>query len=393
MKGHYFMYNEIIQELSGINQNDLIKIVLSKSKSEVKKATVRPILLKSGKKWQIEKIINNQAFHSNIEYNNLENHVLMLLEEYGFSEIYFILKGKTISYRVSKKKKFFRNEHETEVKDNIILSHDVPKNYILEEGMQIPPLVDLGIFDSNFRVKKSMYDKYKQINRFVEIIADEFKDYDKDELTIIEFGCGKSYLTFIIYYYFAYIKKINVKITGFDLKDDVIKHCNAVAEKYNYKNVRFITGDISKIDTYHEQADMLITLHACDTATDYALFFAIRNKIKYIFSVPCCQHEVNEQISNKNEFSILLRHGLYKERFSAILTDAIRCEVLQDHGYEVDVIEFVDFENTPKNAMIRAKLKDKQVLPEENIHLKKLVSEFNINPMILRLINNDKGGL
>jgi len=138
---------------------------------------------------------------------------------------------------------------------------------------------------------------------------------------------------------------------------------------------------------------MLITLHACDTATDYALFFAIRNKIKYIFSVPCCQHEVNEQISNKNEFSILLRHGLYKERFSAILTDAIRCEVLQDHGYEVDVIEFVDFENTPKNAMIRAKLKDKQVLPEENIHLKKLVSEFNINPMILRLINNDKGGL
>ena len=133
---------------------------------------------------------------------------------------------------------------------------------------------------------------------------------------------------------------------------------------------------------------MIITLHACDTATDYALYFAIKNKIKYIFSVPCCQHEVNKQISNKNEFSILLRHGLYKERFSAILTDAIRCEVLQDHGYEVDVVEFVDFENTPKNAMIRAKLKDKHVPPRDNVHLKKLVNEFNINPTILRLINN-----
>ncbi|HHW47879.1 MAG TPA: SAM-dependent methyltransferase [Clostridiaceae bacterium] len=382
------MYNGIIQELSGINKDDIVKIVLSKSKSEVKKTTIRPILLKSGRKWQTEKIKNNQAFHSNIEYNDLENHLLSLLEEYGFSEIYFILKGKTISYRVSKKKKLFRNEHETEVKGNIVFSHDVPKKYILEEGVQIPPLVDLGIFDGNFRVKKSMYDKYKQINRFVEIIADEFKDYDKDELTIVEFGCGKSYLTFIIYYYFAFIKKINVKITGFDLKDEVVKHCNAVAGKYNYKNIRFITGDISKIETCQEHTDMIITLHACDTATDYALYFAIKNKIKYIFSVPCCQHEVNKQISNKNEFSILLRHGLYKERFSAILTDAIRCEVLQDHGYEVDVVEFVDFENTPKNAMIRAKLKDKHVPPRDNVHLKKLVNEFNINPTILRLINN-----
>ena len=379
------MYNEIIQEISSLNKDDINKIVLSKSKHEIQKATVRPILLKNNRKWQIEKIINNQAFHSNIEYHDLESDVLSLLEKYEFCDINIILRGKTISYRVSKKKKLFRNEHKTAVKNNTILSHDVPKKYILEEGMPILPLVDLGVFDSNFNVKKSKYDKYKQINRFVEIIADEFKSYDKDELTIIDFGCGKSYLTFIIYYYFAFVKKINVKIMGFDLKDDVVKHCNAIAEKYNYKNIRFITGDISKIETCQEHVDMIITLHACDTATDYALFFAIKNKIKHIFSVPCCQHEVNQQISNKNEFSIILRHGLYKERFSAILTDAIRCEVLQDHGYEVDVVEFVDFENTPKNAMIRAKYKGKQVSLENNMHLKKIVEEFSIRPTILKL--------
>jgi len=385
------MYDEIIQELSTLNQDSIIKIVLSKSKSksEIQKATVRPVLLKNNRKWQIEKIINNQAFHSNIEYHDLGNHVLSLLEKYGFAEIYIILEGKTISYRVSRKKKLFRSEHETVSKSNTVLSHNVPKKYILEEGMPIMPLIDLGIFDSNFRVKKSKYDKFKQVNRFVEIIADEFRDYEKDDITIIDFGCGKSYLTFVIYYYFTFIRKINVKIMGFDLKDDVVKHCNAVAEKYDYKNIRFITGDISKIETFQEHVDMIITLHACDTATDYALFFAVKNKIKYIFSVPCCQHEVNKQISNKDEFSILLRHGLYKERFSAILTDAIRCEVLQDHDYEVDVVEFVDFENTPKNSMIRAKLKGRYVSPESNINLKKLVNKFNINPTILKLFEEE----
>jgi len=388
------MYNEIMQELSHLDQDNIIKIVLSKSKCEIQKATVRPIILKSNRKWQIEKIINNQAFHFNIEYHDLESYTMSLLKEYEFYEINIILKRKTISYCMSKKKKLYRNEHDTVLRNNTILSHDVPKKYILEEGMPILPLIDLGIFDGNYNIKKSKYDKFKQINRFVEIIADEFNDYEKSELTIIDFGCGKSYLTFIIYYYFTFIKKINVKIIGFDLKEDVVTNCNTIAEKYNYKNIRFIAGDISKIETYQEHVDMIITLHACDTATDYALFFAINNKIKHIFSVPCCQHEVNMQISNKYEFSILLRHGLYKERFSAILTDAIRCEILKDHAYEVDVIEFVDFENTPKNSMIRAKLTAKHVSLENNMHLKEIVNEFNINPTILKLFEakNSKGG-
>jgi len=383
------MYGEIIHELSALNQDDIIKIVLSRSKGEVKKATIRPVLLKSGRKWQIEKIINNQAFHENIDFSELGSHIGPMLEIMGFSDVNIILNGRTISYRISKKKKLFRSEHATQAKSSTVLSHDVQKKYILEEGMPVQPLIDLGIFDANYRVKKSMYDKYKQINRFVEIIADEFKDYDRDELTIIDFGCGKSYLTFIIYYYFKFIKKINVRITGYDLKKDVVEHCNAIAEKYNYTNIRFITGDISKTETCNEPVDMIITLHACDTATDYALYFAVKNNIKYIFSVPCCQHEINSQISNRNEFSILLRHGLYKERFSAILTDAIRCEVLKDHGYEVDVVEFVDFEHTPKNSMIRAKLKARRILSQENENLRKLIDEFNINPTIIRLFEGE----
>jgi len=379
------MYNEITKELSSLHKDSIIKIVLSKSRREIQRATVRPLLLKNSKKWQVEKIIKNQSYHSNIDFNDLESHVLSLLNEYRFSEINIMLKEKAISFSITKKGKMFRNEHYVALKNNFILSHDLPKKYILEEGMPILPLVDLGIFDSNYYVKKSKLNKFKQINRFVEIIADEFNDSDKAELTIVDFGCGKSYLTFIIYYYFTFIRKIDVKIVGFDLKEDVVKRCNTVAEKYNYKSIHFIHGDVSKIQTYREHVDMIITLHACDTATDYALFFAINNKIKHIFSAPCCQHEVNAQISNKNEFSILLRHGLYKEQFASILTDAIRCEVLRDHGYEVDVIEFVDFENTPKNSMIRAKLTTKNVSPENNMHLKKIVQEFNINPTILKL--------
>ncbi len=375
------MYDEILTELSGVSFSDIIKITLNKPKGDIQKATVRPVLLKSAEKWQIEKIINNQAFHQNIDRPDLNGHLLALLNEYEFKSVSLALRGRTVSYSITKKKKLFRSENKTDRGGETALSHDRQKKYILEEGMPIQPLVDLGVFDRNFRVVKSKYDKFRQINKFIEIIADNTDGV----FNIIDFGCGKSYLTFILYHYFTEIRKMNVKITGYDLKAGVVANCNKVAEKYGYKNLRFITGDISKIEG-GGAVDMMITLHACDTATDYALNFAVKNKVRHIFSVPCCQHEVNAQISSKNEFSILLRHGLYKERFSALITDAVRCEVLSNHGYDVDVIEFVDFDNTPKNAMIRAKLTDK---PPGGINpqLKKLTDEFNISPTILRLLD------
>ena len=201
-----------------------------------------------------------------------------------------------------------------------------------------------------------MYDKFKQINKFIELIDHSFKSINMDNITILDFGCGKSYLTFLIYHYFVNIKKINAKIIGYDIKKDVVKTCNDIVKKYNYRNIEFILSDVKKDKLFEGKIDMIVTLHACDTATDYALNFAINNKVKHIFSVPCCQHEINESISTAGDFDVLLQDGLIKERFSSLLTDSIRAEVLRANGYSVDVIEFVDFAHSPKNIMLRANL-------------------------------------
>ena len=304
------------------------------------------------------------------------------------------------------------------------IGHDRKKSYILTEGMSVMPLVDLGIFDADMRVKKSKYDKYRQINRFLEIIADSFKNGAADSsaygsadvFTIIDFGCGKSYLTFLIYYYFSFILRKHVRIFGYDVKCEVVARCNEIAAKYGYGGIVFEYADISRQMPADIHADMMVTLHACDTATDYALYYAIKNKVHHIFSVPCCQHELNAKIKRSDEFSLLLRHGLYKERFSAILTDCVRCEILKDMGYGVDVVEFVSPENTLKNAMIRATLSPAAisptalspvsvaesaaqdavsaesaaraaVAPYSNVKIAKLLSDFNVAHKLVELMS------
>ena len=182
---------------------------------------------------------------------------------------------------------------------------------------------------------------------------DAFRAYGRDEITILDFGCGKSYLTFVLYYYFAVKRGVRAKIIGYDLKEDVVEHCNEVAARYGYSDLHFVVADVTRDVLYSEHIDMLVTLHACDTATDYALHYAISRGVEHIFSVPCCQHEVNKTIQKGGDFDILLSHGLFQERFSALLTDAIRAAVLEDEGYDVDVIEFIDFAHSPKNLMLR----------------------------------------
>lgn len=219
--------------------------------------------------------------------------------------------------------------------------------------------MDLGLFTPELKIVSSRYDKYKQINRFVELVDQELKDYREREISILDFGCGKSYLTFILYYYFAVKRGISAKIIGYDLKADVVENCNRIAEKYGYDRLRFEKTDVSRDVLSNEHIDMVVTLHACDTATDFAMDYGLRHGVKYIFSVPCCQHEINGSIHKGGELDILLRHGIIRERMCALLTDSIRAAVLQSRGYELDVIEFIDFEHSPKNIMLRARYSGK----------------------------------
>ncbi len=291
--------------------------------------------------------------------------------------------------KISKKGKIFLGKKKNDNSKIVAKGHNKEKNYILKEGMIIEPLIDLGVFTKEGKVVNSKYDKYKQINRFIEIIDDEIKKNDYKELTILDFGCGKSYLTFVLYYYFVKIKNINVKMIGLDLKEDVIKKCNDIAKRYNYENLHFELGDINGFK-YNNKVDMVITLHACDTATDYALYNAIKWNSKMIFSVPCCQHEFNSQMK-ANELSILTKYGIVQERVAALMTDSVRANLLECVGYKTQLLEFIDIAHSPKNILIRAsknnisKEKKKKSLNEVN----NLIRTFNFNPTLYNLLKND----
>ena len=234
-------------------------------------------------------------------------------------------------------------------------SHNREKSYILKEGENIPALVDLGVFTPDMKIVRAKYDKYKQINRFIELVDQAFRDYKKDEICILDFGCGKSYLTFILYYYFSVKRGLKATIIGYDLKADVVERCGKIAEKYGYTGLEFVHADVTRDVLTDRKIDMIVTLHACDTATDYALHYAITKGADFIFSVPCCQHEINAGIHKGGDLDLLLHHGIIQERLSALLTDSIRAAVLEDMGYQVDMIEFIDFDHSPKNLMIRAR--------------------------------------
>ncbi len=342
-------------------EDKIKKIVFSQRKNDIfpySKITIKPYSSKQGMKYQVEKIKGTQAFHENLSLDELLNWIFEVGKE-NFSQCCLTAEGVTIHYTILTNKTK-RKITENDVKKTESQTHNKKKNYILQQGENIPALVDLGVFTKDFKVVSSKYDKYKQINRFIEIVDDAFKSFGKDEVTILDFGCGKSYLTFIIYYYFTYIKGIKATVIGYDLKEDVVKNCNEIASRYGYENLKFYVNDVTKGELFEGNVDMVITLHACDIATDYALAHAIENGVKYIFSVPCCQHEICSQIKTGGDYDILLNHGLIKERFSALLTDSIRAEILKKCGYEVDIIEFVDFAHSPKNLMLRCKLKKKQ---------------------------------
>ena len=267
------------------------------------------------------------------------------------------------------------------------LSHNKTKQYILKEGQPVDFLVGLGVQSPDGKVTKAKYDKFRQINRYLEFIEDVLEELPKDRtIRIIDFGCGKSYLTFAMYYYLHELKGKDIRVTGLDLKTDVIDHCNALAEKCGYDHLHFEKGDISTY-TGADRVDMVVTLHACDTATDYAIEKAIKWGAKVIMAVPCCQHEVNKQI-HCEDLKPVLKYGLIKERMSALITDAIRASLLTEQGYDAQILEFIDMEHTPKNLLIRA-VKRNHMRPKAKEDVHELLSYLGISPTLARLLEEE----
>ena len=351
------------KEISGLTRDleaalgRLSKAVLSQAvdSSLDSKVNIRPLLIKNRLCFQIERFRDNKAYHQNVSGDELLRIFTSELDG-RYRQALIVTDTETAQY-VLKRNGAYRRSARASLPSpgGAPRPHNREKEYILREGENIPALVDLGVFTPEFKIIKAKYDKYKQINRFVELIDQAFAKEPRRDMTILDFGCGKSYLTFILYYYFAVKKGMNAKIIGYDLKADVVERCNAIAEKNGYEGLRFVCADVTRDVLYGEAVDMVVTLHACDTATDYALSYAISKGAKHIFSVPCCQHEVNSSIRKGGELDIFLRHGIIRERMSALLTDAIRADILEDMGYSVDMIEFIDFEHSPKNIMLRAR--------------------------------------
>ena len=378
---------ELKDYIKRIFESDIQKAVFSKpvdKDSEFKKITVS----RMPKFFQVAKFTEKQVFHENIDFGNIAERCVQLAQD-CFLQVDARSSSKEFNILISKNGKVSFKEKTIASEAVAPVEHNRHKQYIIPEGKVIEPLVDMGIFTKEGKVINAMYDKYKQINRLIELIDDAIKQNDYKSLNIIDFGCGKSYLTFIVYYYLTEIKGIDAHIIGLDLKKDVIEKCNKASQKYGYKNLRFELGDINGYKCPFD-VDMVITLHACDTATDFALYNAIQWGAKMIFSVPCCQHELNKQIKTDN-LSILTRHGIIQERFSALLTDSIRGNLLEYCGYKTQLLEFIDFAHTPKNILIRAVLRNttpkatkEKALNEVNSAIK----EFNVEPTLYKLLLN-----
>ncbi len=364
---------------------ELYQIIISnpKGKKEITKVKIRPTIIKEELLYQISEWKNNQIFHKNMDKEQTVEKIAEYLEQ-DFSQMELTSKTVQATVLVSKKGKVTLKEKRNTAGKEIDLSHNKIKKYILQEGTPVPFLIDLGVQTREGKIVKSHYDKFRQINRYLEFIQDIMPILPKDRtINIIDFGCGKSYLTFALYYYMKIICNRDIQVIGLDLKEKVIEDCNRLAKKYQYEHLTFITGDVS---TYTGEAvDMVVTLHACDTATDYALMKAIDWKAKVIFTVPCCQHEVNKQIRCE-ELAPLLKYGLIKERISALLTDAVRANLLEEQGYQVQVMEFIDMEHTPKNILIRAVLDEKQ----RESKIDKVTDYFNVNTTLQKLLS-DRG--
>lgn len=347
--------NEIEKLLKETLNEQFLQAVISnpRIKEGILKIKVRPVEIKGLRMIQCESYTKTQVFHENLTLMEAVQRIDHAMGEFRQMQLssgendYTILISKKGKVTIQKRKVAGRKANCSD------LSHNRKKHYILQEGIPVPFLQDLGVMTQEGKIVRTKFDKFRQINRFLEFIEDILPQLEKKrEVTILDFGCGKSYLTFAMYYYLHELKHYDIRIIGLDLKADVIRHCSELAEKYGYEKLTFLEGDIADYEGV-DAVDMVVTLHACDTATDYALAKAIGWGAKVILSVPCCQHELNGQMKNEI-LEPVMKYGLLKERFAALVTDGLRAEYLESAGYHVQVLEFIDMEHTPKNILLRA---------------------------------------
>lgn len=372
---------EIRQLLQAVLNIDFIRAVISnpRGKEGIIRVKVRPLEKKGKLLFQFESFTEKQAFHRNLEKEEAQEQFLAYAEQFRQMQIETVEEEYTVL--ISKKGKVtVRKKRRKEKAQAADLAHNRRKHYILEEGTVVPFLKDLGVMTEDGKIVRTKTDKFRQINRFLEFVEDILPGLDRGrELTILDFGCGKSYLTFAMYYYLHELKGYDIRIIGLDLKQDVISHCQQLAERYGYGKLTFLVGDIADYDGV-DRVDMVVTLHACDTATDYALAKAVGWDAKVILSAPCCQHELNAQLGGERgceerrvsgektvcsespaweTLAPVLDYGLLRERFAALVTDGLRAKYLERAGYETQVLEFIDMEHTPKNILLRAVKKGK----------------------------------
>lgn len=352
------------------------------------KVRIRPVRHKDRQVYQFEAFCGTQVFHQNLEKEEACGKILDYMET--FRQMQLDTQSAAVSALVSKKGKVtVKKKLRAQKKAPAATDHNRKKHYILEEGIPVPFLQDLGVMTAEGKIVRTKSDKFRQINRFLEFIQDVLPKLPRErEIRILDFGCGKSYLTFAMYYYLHELQGLDVRILGLDLKEDVIRACNQLSQRYGYEKLRFLEGNIADY-TGADEVDMVVTLHACDTATDFALAKAVGWKAKVILSVPCCQHELNGQMENEL-LRPILQYGLIKERLAALVTDGLRAQYLEREGYDVQVLEFIDMEHTPKNILLRAVRTGRK--GENGAAIRACEEFFHVSPTLGKLLDH-KGDL
>ena len=387
----------ILSELrKNIQEDKFIKIVFSdRQNGEFNKIIIKSLSLKNGKNIQIESFKDNKAFHKNIELDNFQE-IEDILKGYmeNFKQILLQIENLDISF-IKKKESFTKKENKNNLIKNYI-EHNKKKQYILNEGDKIDFLIELGLMSTEGKILKSSYNKFRQINKYLEFIDDVIEELKSKKLinnhiNVLDFGCGKSYLTFALYYYLKnYRKDLSFSIVGLDLKKDVIEFCNKLAQKLDYKGLEFLNGNIKDYDRAKE-VDLVFSLHACNNATDYSLEKALSLNSKAILTVPCCHHEFFEKIQkNKNSkfydnLKIMADNGIVLDKFASLATDSFRSLTLELCGYKTKMIEFIDMEHTPKNILIKAIKSKSSTLKEKLIEYNKLKEFLGIQPLLEEL--------